>query len=265
MSQLVKMRVVKVDEGAKEMVVERKGMKVMGEANKPSKNASSHGFLKSLPVVESSSIALKSDQHVILPYEPYMKQVHPRCSSTSCPFISFSLDGSLLTYLPSPTEFEFEDAQDVAYDPSSRHMLFFKRQEEDDQEETATKDTTFSSHASHFDSSRTSASSPTPHKEPRAALWYCSSLQSSKGEKLLRCEEVSSGVSEDIPVDRLAYAVRESDETCLTPYTDDDRQSTSAASSSSSKLHQKKHGKADASLDHVRPISHAPHSGNHGH
>jgi hypothetical protein len=216
--QFVSMKVLKVEEGLKEMVVEKK-YTVRGENGKKQNQVGpASGPLKLIPSIEDVTIESKSDEHMVLPYSPYMKHIHPRASDKHQ--VTFLVDGSFLTYLPSPSEFSIDTENIVVYDPENRHQLFFKR-------DVAGEDIS-TSHSS---------------------LWFCTSLQSSKTVPLLRCEQVGTGIIDDIPIDNLSYAIRNQDLKSVPPYTTTPSSAHTTSSHSNKMLH-KKHGKADVS-DHI--------------
>jgi hypothetical protein len=215
--QTVMMKIFKVEEGVKEMVVDKK-YKVRGENGKTQQQSGpSSGPLKLIPSIEDVTIESKSEDHMVLPYSPYMKHIHPRAIPNQTCFL---VDGSFLTYLPSPSEFTSDLVSPVEYDHDSCHRLFFKR------------DVDFT--------------------DSNVSLWFCTSLQSSKNDPILRCEQVGTGIIEEIPLGNLAYAIRTHDEKAIAPYIVSTPTSLSMPSQSGpgiKKMQNKKHGKVDAALD----------------
>lgn len=216
--QRVMLKVLCVEEGMMEICADSK-WKCFGENGK-AQNAQGPmaSVLKSVPPVDNAHIELKSDHHMVLPYRPYMKHIHPRANSSS--MAAFVVEGSMLHYLPCTSEFEIDQSSTVEYSQDSRHQLFFK-----------------------LDESGEAISN---------SLWFCTSLQSAKIEQLLRCEEVGTNVTEDIPVQRLCYAMRKDDSKAISPYDMPSKPALAAqahsAQHAASKTAQKKHGKMDANI-----------------
>jgi len=210
------------------MVVDKK-YRMRGENGKMTKmSGPQSGPLKNIPSTESfSPLVLKSEDHMILPYAPFMKHIHPRAGSHE---VQFMIDGSFVTYYPSASEFLPDLAESVQNDTEIRHKLFFKRDDLVDDKVSS-----------------------------NTSLWFCISVQSSKNEPLLRCEQVGTGITEDIPIGDLVYAKRVNDEKSIAPYGmwQDSSSSTnfsidqlpSQSGPGIKKMQNKKHGKADATLD----------------
>jgi hypothetical protein len=214
-------KVLCVEEGVMEMAVESK-WRFFGENGKSQQaQGPQASVLRTVPPMDDTHIDLRSENHMLLPYQPYQKHVHPRANSQPATFV---VEGSTIHYLPSPQEFEPDTESTVEYHQDSRQTLYFKL------DETGQAD--------------------------RNSLWFCTSLQSGKSGQLLRCEEVGTNVIEDIPVQRLCFAMRKSDEKCISPY---DKESFISSTSSSatmakSKASQKK-GKMDANTHSAYSIT----------
>lgn len=264
MNQLVMLKVLCVEEGMMEMVVEKKWRTVGGKEKGATAKAQTFegptaSIMKNVAHIETSSVPLKSETHMVLPYRPYAKHIHPRCSGDG-KMIMFQLEGSMLYYVPTPAEFDMDTETAVQHDQDSRFKLYFKleRGEEEAIESGSAPSEMIGEGGMH----------PETHA-PHGDLWFCTSLQSSNKIPLLRCENVSSGITEDIPLDRLLCAVRKCNDLGIGPYAElmarhvaeeeeammghkgGKGKSPQMAPSgpAKNKLPQKKHGKADASLD----------------
>jgi len=196
-----------------DMVVEKKWRAQEANGKMQNANGPNASFLKNVPTHDNSTVELKSDQHMLLPYRPFMKYLHPRAGDK---MTSFEIDGSMLTYRPMPHEFMIDKERMVSYDNESKHQLMFKMEEGETEDSDVEGKT----------------------------LWYCTSLQSGKADQLLRCEEVGSSNQEDIPVQRLMFATRKCDDKCSGLYSPSAH--AAAMSSGMHKTGVKKHGKSEA-------------------
>lgn len=302
-NQLVMLKVLMVEEGIREMIVEKKWRTLGGKEGAPN-SARSQTFegkhaslMKNVAYTETSPLTLKSDAHMVLPYIPYAKHIHPRCSRDRMAI--FLVEGSTLSYLPSPQEFFLAEGKDVDYDQDARHQLFFKLSEA---QSTSAQEEPFETRASPSYGAPSAlamsseeaqmtneggSASPTittrrmskeknvaTTSQPSNDLWFCTSLQSTKARRLLRCENVQTGVTEDIPVEQLGYALRKCDDLAIAPYegmvmaVDEEvleknqgkgkgKPVAVPTGPGKQKAAQKKHGKADATLDtdHIQPSS----------
>lgn len=222
----VMFKVLMVDEGLKEMIVESK-YRVVGEKKGKVSWQTGRGSapLKNLPLIDDAHLELHSEDHMVLIYEPYMKRVHPRASSER--WVEFDVAGSRLMYLPSPSEF----VPDMTANASSdmRHELFFKR---DEMNEEQLEDD--------FDWHATTTYPASLH------LWWSTSPISAKGNPAMKCEQVGSSVLEEIPLADLAPAShRDLNTLAVHPYLPDSHYHAVASHGQ----HLKKHGKHDA-LEH---------------
>jgi hypothetical protein len=222
--QVVMLKVLYVDEGLMEMVVESK-YRARGENGKMlTQIGRNSNPLKYLPSIADVHIPLKSDDHMVLLYSPFMKYLHPSASKEA--WSEFSFSGASLTYIPSPSEFTPELETTVeSSDPEVRHNLFFRREELPEDPED------FDWESSSYPSSM--------------HLWWGTTIKSSKLEPLLRCEQIGSSLIEEIPFHALVFATRKFHATAVAPY----EQSTSSqegTSHTAHKGHVKKHGKGDA-------------------
>jgi len=262
--QLVMMKVLKVEEGVMEMIVEKRWNVVGGEGGKKvTKSVGRNGLLKSIPMMDESvsQLKTKSDDHMLLPYVPYMKRMHPRASATR--MCEFEVEGSNLVYRPSPSEFEVDEERSaVIGDPHEcKGCLFFRMEGAkpvlDAEGMQEMKQAT----------SAMEAESPAKVTSPAAAaarastrsLWICNSIQSGGRRDvnpMLRCEEIGTGVTEDIPLASLTYAKRIDDAKAVHPYTAEDELHTAATMQHATKtghktsLSKKGKGDADPTLHH---------------
>lgn len=281
--QVVMMKVLKVDEGVMEMIVEKKWSVRGGEGGKKVTRCAGHaGVLKTIPVLDAGAAKLqvKSDDHMVLPYVAYMKRMfHPRASNER--MSEFLVDGSELIYRPTTQEFEIDEERSaVIGDPHDcKGSLFFRTEgakpvlDASDMEEMieATSTTSSSSSTGAASSSSTSgitAEYGTIEGEPRktspkekrganknrqaSSLWLCTSIQSAGRRDvnpLLHCEEIGTGVSDLIPIASLTFARRSSDLCAVAPYDQDDQLSTTTRPTTAKqrKTSISKKGKAEAS------------------
>jgi len=226
----VMMKVLMVDEGLKEMIVESKYRARGGEKNgKVSwQTGRSSAPLKNLPMIDDAHLELRSEEHMVLIYEPWMKRVHPRASKEN--WVEFDVSGSRLMYHPAPSEY----VPDMTANATSemRHEMFFKREEMSEEQ----LDASFDWHSC--------LTYPTS-----LHLWWASSVLSAKGNPVMKCEQVGSSIIEEIPLSALAPAShRHPLSFAADPYLPDSHYYPLSSHASG---HQatKKHGKHDA-LEH---------------
>jgi len=225
-------KVLFVEEGVFEMVVEKK-FRVQAENGKMTNAVGPQAsILKNFPLVTPSNYDILDANHMALTYRPFARRLHPRVTDRS---VSFTVEGSTLTYLPTPGEFKVDPEGAVSFDQDAKGELFFRMETDD------------------------------PSSLDLNSLWHCISLETSKGEQqLLRCEQVGTNIVEDIPVDRLFYAVRISDCKAVKQYAGGGSQSSkevpafpSQSGPGKAKMIRKKHGKADAT-DHEQIHTSSP-------